>query len=461
MSNTSPTLRHALALLSASVAVVSSGCGNDPAMPTPGSAAAAPTYWNDVAPIVEAKCAHCHQPGGIAPFALTSYAQVKTMAEPVAAATGAGIMPPYYITHDGSCGQFDDHEALTPEEIATFQRWAASDRAEGTQVDRPQPAPLLTLQANMELRTPIITPVAQGGPLARNDEYRCFPMDTPLKSDRFIVGYDVLPGNPAIVHHLEAFLVNGDQVNRDGKTGNQVLQALDDADPERPGWPCFGSAADDLADQNVPIIWAPGQGPIRFPDGMGVRQRKGDRLVVQMHYNLSHSGHGGSGVVGGSDSTTLRLQYADSVEREAMVFPVDLFLASVFDPQPASLAPGQTSTRYTSRALGSQVGLNGVPYVEVVSMMPHMHGRGLRQEVRFRQPGGESVCTSKLERWDFDWQKLYFYEGERPRFTPDTEIEVTCDYDTSQDREPVLPGWGTDNEMCSAIMMVALPAGLR
>ena len=36
---------------------------------------------------------------------------------------------------------------------------------------------------------------------------------------------------------------------------------------------------------------------------------------------------------------------------------------------------------------------------------------------------------------------------------------MTCEYDTSRDTQPVLPGWGTRNEMCTAIMMVALPPG--
>jgi hypothetical protein len=437
------------------------GCGDEPPPAAVAPTSSPLTYSNDIAPILEAKCTKCHRDGGIGPFRLTTYDQARAMALPMAAATRAGTMPPYYITHDGTCGEFDDHEALSPEEIAAIDSWATGGQKEGDPLTRPRPAPLSVLEANAELKTPTITPVAQGGPLARNDEYRCFPMDSALDRDRFIVGYDVVPGNPAIVHHMEAFLVNTEQRNSEGKTAAEVLQALDDADPDRPGWPCFGSAADDLADQNIPIIWAPGQGPILFPEGMGVRQRKSDRLIIQIHYNLSHSGHGGHGTAssGSSDSTTLRLRYADSVEREAMVFPLDLFLETIQQPQPASLPPGMKSTRYTARITGTELGLGDVPYLDVVSIMPHMHGRGLRQEMRFRQPGEASQCTSKLDRWDFDWQKVYFYRGTRPRITPQTEIEISCEYDTSKDSEPVTPGWGTENEMCSAIMMIALPTG--
>jgi hypothetical protein len=36
-------------------------------------------------------------------------------------------------------------------------------------------------------------------------------------------------------------------------------------------------------------------------------------------------------------------------------------------------------------------------------------------------------------------------------------LQATCEYDTSADTAPVLPGWGTRNEMCLTVLMVALP----
>ncbi len=270
MTNLPTRLLVSSALLLAAP-LLGAGCGDDPSAPAQpsGSPGEPPTYAKDVAPILEAKCTKCHREGGIGPFRLTSYEQARTMALPMAAATRAGTMPPYYITHDGTCGDFDDHEALSPGEIETLYAWATGGQKEGTPVALPPAASVTSLRANVELRTPTISPVAQGGPLAMNDEYRCFPMESGGGADRFLIGYDIVPGNPAIVHHVEAFFVNAEQRNSAGKTGAEVMQALDDADPDRPGWPCFSSAADDLGDQNIPIIWAPGQGPIVFPAGMG------------------------------------------------------------------------------------------------------------------------------------------------------------------------------------------------
>jgi hypothetical protein len=103
------------------------------------------------------------------------------------------------------------------------------------------------------------------------------------------------------------------------------------------------------------------------------------------------------------------------------------------------------------------MGLEGVPAVELVGVMPHMHQRGVRKQMTVVDESGQRHCTAKLDRWDFHWQKFYLYNGERPRLTPKSQLEVSCDFDTSADLRPVLPGWGTRNEMCTAIMMLALP----
>jgi hypothetical protein len=47
-----------------------------------------------------------------------------------------------------------------------------------------------------------------------------------------------------------------------------------------------------------------------------------------------------------------------------------------------------------------------------------------------------------------------------PRLTSANQLQLTCDYNTMKEQAPVLPGWGTYNEMCIAILMLALPPGV-
>ena len=83
------------------------GTGGDAGGDAQASAATAPNYWAHVAPIMFSKCVSCHQAGGIAPFALDSYERAKQWGPAAGLAITRGDMPPYYMIHDGSCGDFE------------------------------------------------------------------------------------------------------------------------------------------------------------------------------------------------------------------------------------------------------------------------------------------------------------------------------------------------------------------
>jgi hypothetical protein len=449
---TLPCIRGLLPMVSLLLAAAA-GCGDDGAGGTspPGVTQGGLTYWGDVAPVLHAKCAKCHQEGGIGPFRLDTFALADQRAADIAAKTKAGIMPPYLVTHDGSCGQFVDDETLTADEIDLLQRWAAGPRSEGTpRVVTAPSKPGLT--DGTSYTTPTLVPVAAGGTYAEYDEYRCFDGGKKLDKDAFIVGYDVVPGNNHIVHHVAAMVVDPARMTASGVTNAERIKTLDASDPDREGWPCYSLAGDGVELDSVPVIWAPGQGPVLYPDGLGVRQRASDQVVIQLHYNLADPRHRGM-----SDSTTVRLRYADQVQRRAIFSLTDPFVESVARGRPDSLAPGMSSVKYAWTRSGAQMRLPEGASLDLVGIMPHMHQRGVRKQLTITGADGVPQCAVKVDRWDFNWQKFYFYEGTRPKLNAQTQLQMTCEYDTSMDQMPVLPGWGTRNEMCIAILMLALP----
>ena len=413
------------------------------------TATGAVTYWQDVAPIYNSKCVRCHQDGGIAPFRLDDYADAKANADLEKQYTAAGMMPPYFMVHDGSCQAFQDDATLSAGEKATIATWVDGGTVEGTPATltlTPQP----TLPNAVDVTTPLFAPMAQGGALAEFDEYRCFLFDAPIAADSFLTGYAVTPGEPSIVHHVLAFIVDPQATGQGGETNAAIIQALHDASPDRLGWPCFGGAGDGVKVAGVPVTWAPGQGVVEYPSGMGVPLKTTDKLVIQIHYNLADPASAGK-----TDSTAVHLQFASSVNRQIAFSLPDGFLDTLGNATPDSLAPGQADVSYTWTRTGHDIGLDGIPSVDLVGVMPHMHGRGIRQQMQIGPPGN-LACASHLEGWDFHWQEFYFYKTP-PTLTPDSQIQVTCEYNTSADTAPVLPGWGTRNEMCLTVLMVALP----
>jgi hypothetical protein len=297
-----------------------------------------------------------------------------------------------------------------------------------------------------------------GGPLAEFDEYRCFPVEHGLSSDQFVTGYEVLPGNADIVHHVLAFIIDPNRVLENGSTNAQVMQALDDDSPDRIGWPCFGMAGDGVEVESVPVIWAPGQGVVDYPNGLGVSFRKDRVLVAQVHYNLAGVNPSDTGASGPTDQTKLRMRLADSVQRQGVFLLNDELLRSLNSPTPRVLPAGQESVviDWTRR-----VGEIGVPEgldLELVGLFPHMHGRGRKYTFEVSNGAGFE-CQGRVNRWDFNWQRIYNYTAPVP-VDADTEFRVTCDYDTRDATEDVMPGWGTRNEMCFVMGMLALPPGV-
>jgi hypothetical protein len=435
------------------------GASGTPAEGSPGAAGAAatasgvPTFYQDVGPVFGAKCVGCHREGGIAPFALDDYAAARSRGAQIADYTEARIMPPFSIQTGGECGSFDESAALTPEEIALIAEWGRGERAEGTRAALTLAPPPALEGANTELRLPEFTPEVDGSEVALFDEYRCFALDPGQSELSFITGYQVVPGNSAIVHHVLGFIVDPAAVAGDGRTNAEVMQALHDSDPDREGYTCYGAAGEGVRVEGAPITWGPGLGVMSYGAGLGVPLAPGRQLVVQVHYNLADEKN-----VGSSDQTRVLLRTAPLVERPAVFLLEDPLLDSLDDDVPATLEPGEPSVEYTWERTGAQLGIPvGVP-TELVSLLPHMHERGRKYTFEVDNGSGYE-CQGHIERWDFNWQRNYDYATPVP-LTSETRLRVTCEFDTTGLTEPVLPGWGTRNEMCLATMMIALPGGI-
>ncbi len=404
--------------------------------------AAGVTFWNDVAPLYFDNCVACHRDGGIAPFALDNYQDAVTWAGATQAAVQGRTMPPWLVSDDGSCGEFLDSRALSQEAIDTIVEWVSSEQVEGDPRDDLQvPAPPM-MEGTTEYTTPNFVPEIQGGPLAEFDEYRCFLIEDGADHDTFLTGYQIDPGNDAIVHHLLAVVLDPEAEGEPGMSNRETVMAYDADSPDRAGWPCFDGAGPQTDDKSIPVVWAPGQDVVEYPNGSGVEVAEGDMIVVQIHYNLADPD-----TVGMSDQTKVNLRFEDDVEHPGFMLLPDLFLETVFEGDPASLPPGEASVEYSwDIPLGFVLPGFGVESMQLYGVLPHMHEYGRGIDMQISGASGDQ-CGVDVQAWDFNWQFLYFYDNPIT-LTGDQTLTVTCNYDTQNASEAVTPGWGTQNEMC-------------
>ncbi|MBX3270725.1 MAG: hypothetical protein KF729_10710 [Sandaracinaceae bacterium] len=387
------------------------GGGSDGGGPPTGDT----TYYGHVRPILVENCTMCHQPTGIAPFALQTYEEASEVGERMAEITAARIMPPFLADNSGECQTFSNHRGLTDAEIATIGRWVEQGMLEGDpSTPAPTPSELPSLgTADLTLEMPDTYAIMQG----MDDDYRCFVIETGTTADTYVTGYEVHPGNTQRVHHVIVYNPTSDAAAREARNLDATEGAVGD------GYQCFGGPRVDAAPM---VLWAPGAGATLFPRGTGVQLAAGRAQVVQIHYNNLVRG------APTDDRTRVDLRTASSAS-PAYIVPL-AHTGIVLPPRMASV------TQTTSQSLS----VLPVP-VRAHGMFPHMHTLG--RQLRVERTGSSDECLIDVPRWDFNWQLAYWFT--RPiTIQPSDTVSITCTYNTMSRDDTVRWGDGTQDEMC-------------
>jgi len=412
------------------------------------TSADAPTYWTDVMPILQGRCVTCHYSGGIGGFALDDYQQAHQWQGAVGAAVAAGTMPPWPA---GPGPDYDYNWSLTVEQIETITTWAAAGGPEGDQEQAGAPlAPISSSLSRIDRTLQMVEPYTPNADWV--DDYRCFAIPWTEDEPTHITGFNAVPGNPEVVHHIAAFLVSSDNL-----LGDSVFEQLAEweASEEGAGYTCFGGPSGPGGDLQLPIQqiaqWVPGKQGLDFPEGTGIKILPGSWIVLQVHYNLDPTS------ADASDQSSIQLRLDPVVERKAAFAPWLNMSWALGDMEIPPLVDDWSFTaeadpRNFFELLNPDLALDAG--FTIHSTMLHMHQLGARAEVHVLRADGSEVPLLEIPRWDFDWQLGYqlsnpveFYDGD--------QLSLTCTYDNTAEGA-IRTNWGegTDDEMCVANLYI-------
>jgi mono/diheme cytochrome c family protein len=487
----SVVLALAVAAGIAIVTAIASGSGDS--RPT---TRAAPPTWDHVAPIFAEKCAGCHTPGGIAPFSLRTPRSAAAHATGILMMTRYGAMPPWMPGRDSPPYLGQSRRILTSAEKDLIARWVRGGARIGSggsvaPVGGGSAAPGTTIA--LAPAKAYLPRAAVGG----MDDYHCFVLEPHLRRDVFVTSAVIKPHRAGIVHHVILFEAAG-QNAVEARRLNQASGGN--------GWTCFGgpglsethptadaATSDRLGAPQWISAWVPGHTTNDAPPGTGVLLHAGAAVVMQVHYNLIHPAK--------RDRSRALLRTVPAAN--AGLTPLDTMLipAPVELPCPRSarsaLCSRSAAVSEEARKYGYDAALipTGLLYLchktladypsapanvssltttcdrgvnrplRIYGVAGHMHLRGV--DIRLDLNPGTSAARTLLHipRWDFHWQDAYYLAQPVDANAGDT-IRVTCRFDNSAQRQPVVRGkrlkpryvlWGegTTDEMCLGLLQVA------
>lgn len=313
------------------------------------------------------------------------------------------------------------------------------------------------------------------------DDYRCFLLDPKVTEDSIIRSIQFIPQRKDYVHHAIIFRVT-----------DANLQEAIALDKSGTGWPCFGgSGLGGMLSSFVtsPWIssWAPGRGIDVSPAGYGIPFKKGERFVLQVHYNLL-AANGGKVE---TDQSRIVMKVVPSRGASVKQLHVELFPAPVELACPSGVSgplcdrkqslidlAGRTNNSSALEAAGIAALCGQNPFrpiasttstcdkvmnssFTVIAAAPHMHLLGRTMKLILNPGTPNEKLLLDVPNYNFDDQSAKVLKTP-VKVNPGDTIRVQCTFDpTLRQKLPALSslapryitwGEGSSDEMCLGVI---------
>jgi hypothetical protein len=377
-----------------------------------------PTYYEDVAPILESKCMPCHRPGGLANVPpMGSFEQAAASASRIRRSVQMREMPPWGAENSGLCGTWREALWLEDDEMRVLERWTK----------KPLPGDLARAKPPAPPPSPDFRPsgvvLDNGGdyrPMLGPSTYRCFVVGPADARDRTATAFRIVSTEPRSVRQVTLYAL-------DSAEDEAAAVALDREAPGL-GYSCFGSSR--VPGARLLTSWTWGSPVSEMPPGVGVRLPGGRKLVLQINYDPM--------VTGLDVPTRTRIELAlDDRARVARYLTIA--------PETLEIPPGQIHTEVRAEATVARA-------LRVLGVVPRMHMIGTTMQLD-RSVGDAFRCMGSFDHWSFYRRRLFSYAGPID-LDRGSRLRLSCAYDTRSQGAPTGRGDGIDDEECRADLLV-------
>ncbi len=320
------------------------------------------TYHNRVSRIIQNNCLECHRAGGVAPFGLETYDEVKSHAGMIRKQVEREAMPPWFAApvKEATHSIWSNDRSLTAQDKRDLLAWIDSDKAIGNPAEAPLarvfPSGWQIGKPDLVLQLPRPIAIKATGVMP----YQSVNVETTLTEDKWVKGYEIQPTAREVVHHV---IVRVREASKGEKKGRDNVE-------ERDG---FFAA------------YVPGNDAAIFPEGFAKKLPAGSTINFQIHYTPA----------GKATTEQLKIGFIFAKEPPRHTIHVAGLANGLINIPPG--APNHMETASVT-----------VPFdTTLLGLMPHFHLRGKAARYEALLPDGTKKLLLDVPRYDFNWQLKY------------------------------------------------------
>jgi len=341
------------------------------------------TYHNQIARILQANCVECHRKDAVGPFSLETYEDVIENAGMIRKQVERGVMPPWFAAEPptGKHSLWINDASLSTQDKKDLLTWLASDRPKGDPSEAPKPRHFPKEWAIGEPDAIVQLPRPVSIKAEGTMPYQFVTATTSFEEDRWVQGYEIMPTDRGVVHHVIV------QVHAKGS------DVRDRGEGAEGYWAAY----------------VPGNASHVWPAGFAKKLPAGAIVSFQIHYTPNGKKT--------EDQLRMGLVFAKSEPRYVV------HTAAVAHPR--LNIPAGASDHVEVKEQTVPMDMN------VMAYMAHMHVRGKAFKFEVSPPGGQSEVLLDIPRYDFNWQLRYDYT--QPKFLPrGSKVKITAVFDNSE-----------------------------